>query len=1102
VNMRGPSINSDASILEDLPGIYFILDESGLVVAHHPSLLVELGAAGNSMVYPEDEPLFALALSDACSRGSAQVELRLKVRSPSIANPSYLIEFRPVGRGDKTFLCANGLERSAGSGASLPRRVVDAIVTAHSLSEALEALLSQVAQELGCCLGEAWIPDRLGEWLHMEASWNSPLRECSIPMGDRAATLSLGCDLAGRVLAKAEAEWIDNLAEVPTEVCASSRELTDAGVQTLWGLPIDDAGTVVAVLVFGMAAGRGNASGVLNLATSALRGVGKYLLQQRTTDELRILSLAVKQSPVSIVVTDKEGSIEYVNPRFCQVTGYGMDELLGKNPRVLKSGNLLPSFYRELWDTILSGKRWVGTFVNKKKDGSEYVEDAAIAPILRDDGAITHFVGVKEDVTERIKTTERLMESERQMAAAKAEADAANRAKSSFLATMSHEIRTPMNAILGLSHLTLKTPLDEKQRRYVEGIKDSVESLLGIVEDILDFSKVEAGKMSLENKPFSYRSLLSQLTLSVTLKARSKGLSLRFDVDPAIPDTLEGDQLRLRQVLTNLLDNAIKFTSNGGAVLRLHAVQSSGESVVVAFSVQDTGIGIQSSRLSRLFTPFEQADLSTARRYGGTGLGLSISARLVELMGGHLEVESTPGEGSLFHFQISLGSPEGTSCAQRLGASPLSEGPLALMGDDDERIAELRGYLEGLGVLLLRPQGDLCLEGAGVKAALFLPLRHPQSIQRCLQQESGCVRLGIGVRVLAEPFGCGDEAARLLDSFRGTRVAPISTPADLLDGLLASPAPEVLDQQGATLSTDEPVISPGSGLSPTLRGRILVVEDSSLNLMVVQELLGSDGYETVGVDRGKLALFELERAVSEGRPFDLILMDLWMPEMGGLETARAMRALDPSLSLPIIGMSADARSGVEDAVMQAGMNDFIRKPLHPKDLFVTVAKWIRCPIPSTGQGATLSASTSVRQDDAEGPERTAPSVSLGGVDVAGGLDAVGGDPSFYAELLEEFLRKHGEAPGLLRAALDAAKDEASFREARLLAHTLKGVAGLIYARRLSQLAASIETSAAHGVRDEESMTLFDAEFHVVVGELKAYLSGTKGAGSGNNSTVR
>lgn len=373
-------------------------------------------------------------------------------------------------------------------------------------------------------------------------------------------------------------------------------------------------------------------------------------LQQlnESTRHLGVLSRAIEQSPTVHIITDVRGVIQYVNPKFYELTGYRADEVLGKTPNILNSGTHPKAFYAELWGTIASGREWRGEMCNKKKDGSLYWEYTCISPVLNEAGEITQFVATKEDITEKKATAWLLL-------SARDDADAANRAKGEFLANMSHEIRTPLNAIIGMAYLAMKTEIDDKARDYLGKIHFSGKHLLKIVNDILDMSKIEAGRFEIEKVAFRTERLLANVASMIKDSAAEKDLALELIHDPSIPILLEGDFLRLSQVLVNYISNAIKFTERGKIVIRFARLDETDSEIVLRFSVADTGIGLTPAQVESLFQPFQQADASISRKFGGTGLGLSICKQLAELMGGEVGVDSEPGKGSTFWFTARLG---------------------------------------------------------------------------------------------------------------------------------------------------------------------------------------------------------------------------------------------------------------------------------------------------------------------------------------------------------------------------------------------------------------------------------------------------------------
>ena len=400
--------------------------------------------------------------------------------------------------------------------------------------------------------------------------------------------------------------------------------------------------------------------------------------RKEAEDEIRKLSRAVEQSPFTIMITDVLGAIEFVNPMFTTLTGYSAEEAVGQNPRVLKSGLTPPETHQKLWSTITAGKIWEGEFLNKSRDGSLFWEYAKISPLRDETGTITHFLAVKEDITEKKSVIEQLV-------VAREQADAANRAKSDFLAIMSHEIRTPMNGVIGMSSILLETDLNPEQREYAEIVSRSGENLLVLINDILDFSKIEAGKLELDRANFDLRLLLDDIDRLLAYRAGDAGIALTYTIEDGMPKILHGDAGRVRQVITNLVGNALKFTKQGAVAVNTSLVSDQNNVVTVKFSISDTGIGIPESRLSAIFTPFTQVDTSTTRKYGGTGLGLTICRQLAELMGGEIGVTSEEGKGSTFWFtaRFEKQNVETVKAAQEAAPNALPVAPRAAASLND-----------------------------------------------------------------------------------------------------------------------------------------------------------------------------------------------------------------------------------------------------------------------------------------------------------------------------------------------------------------------------------------------------------------------------------
>jgi PAS domain S-box-containing protein len=447
--------------------------------------------------------------------------------------------------------------------------------------------------------------------------------------------------------------------------------------------------------------------------------LSRDITERRSADEqLRKLSLAVEQSPESIVITNLDAEIEYVNESFLKATGFSREEVIGQNPRLLRSGKTPADTYVAMWEALTQGRPWRGEFHNQRKDGSGFIELALIIPLRQADGTISHYVAVKADITEKKRLRveldnhrhhlETLVEQRTaELTTARQEAEAANVAKSAFLANMSHEIRTPMNGILGMAHLLRRGGVTPQQAQRLDTIDRSAQHLLSIINDILDISKIEAGKFKLEEVPLVLGSLLNDVSSILAERAKTKGLRLLAGTE-SLPPNLVGDPTRLQQALLNYATNAVKFTEKGTVTIRAIKRGETAESVVMRFEVQDTGIGISPEALTRLFSAFEQADSSTTRKYGGTGLGLAITRRLAELMGGEVGAESTPGVGSTFWFTATL--KKGTEAAVARPATDvdaeklirqLYQGHRILVADDEPVNREIiRILLEDPGLLI------------------------------------------------------------------------------------------------------------------------------------------------------------------------------------------------------------------------------------------------------------------------------------------------------------------------------------------------------------------------------------------------------------------
>jgi PAS domain S-box-containing protein len=646
---------------------------------------------------------------------------------------------------------------------------------------------------------------------------------------------------------------------------------------------------------------------------------GRRREEARRRDAEALFEQALEHAPSGMAVLDRDGRFVTVNPALCTLTGFAEDELLARNFAALVHPDAFEHAL-ERWGAMLAGglERFEGEEPCLRRDGSTLWVLLSVGPRRGADGAPQGFIIQVQDATERRAAAQALRDSE-------AAARDASRMKSQFLANMSHEIRTPMNGVLGMIDALLHSTLSDEQQRHAETARRSAESLLTIIDDVLDFSKIEAGRLTLEEAPVDLIELLEELRHLLWPRARARGLRLVMQLDPRVPDVVMGDPVRLRQVLVNLIANAIKFSGDGEVLVTIEP----DEGGHVRFAVADQGIGIDAETLGRLFEPFTQADASTTRRFGGTGLGLAISRQLAELMGGTIDATSAPGVGSRFRFTARLPAATGAD-AER--PRPLAGVDVLLVDDHDSRRVALSAMVTRWGAeptAVARNDAPRALTLAAARGqgpAVVVLGDPPEGLLEALRARAGRPLPAVVFSVSEAPpdVGPDDHTVGFASPLRG---------ADLRDALarLAGVAPAAPAPEPEPEPVPRPAEDPGLGAGR----RVLVVEDNEVNQQVTLLSLRRRGFAVDVVGDGAQAV-----AASKDTAYDLILMDCQMPVMDGFAATAEIQARDGAAAAPIIAMTASSMAEDRERCRVAGMDDFVAKPVRSDELDVVLRRWL------------------------------------------------------------------------------------------------------------------------------------------------------------------
>jgi|GEM_PF-3656905 len=791
---------------------------------------------------------------------------------------------------------------------------------------------------------------------------------------------------------------------------------------------------------------------------SALISVFLYYLERNEANKSkaiqteRDMSSMLRMQPGFTFRFQKRGGKYYytmIEGRLLQRIGAVPADFIGRS---VEEVGLFPRDYIELLNNQYD-EAWEGTEVSHERLFNDLILHVNLHPI-RTDGVVTEVIGTGIDITEEKR---------------RLEADESNKAKSRFLAQMSHEIRTPINAIIGLNYILQQSDLNEKQLDYVNKSITAAKSLLAIVNDVLDFSKIEANKVVLENIEFDLYEVLHNLSNMVSFKAYEKGLKFRFSIDPQVPQMLIGDPYRLQQILLNVTNNAVKFTNSGELAISVHCGEQAHGMTQVKFVVRDTGIGMTREQLEGLFREFTQADMTTTRRFGGTGLGLVISKRLAEMMGGAIRAESRPGQGSTFEIELPLASADASVYGEEFDQA-LSFVRVLLVCSDLQMQWVLRRQLTQFKFVVNLANGaadalDKLDRGEAYDMVIVdwkLKGEDPLTLAQAIR--------GRGV---SEPpsvvlvSSCHEsELQQALQSGYVSRALlyPISQ-SQLYNELIGLVQWKAMYKQQPSTSRSRP--DPSSSLKDAV---VLLAEDNEINQLVAVELLKEVVARVDVADDG----FKAVELATRNR-YDVILMDLQMPEMDGYEAVRQIRQSEAGRSVPIIAMTADAMKGVEEQVLAVGMDAYLTKPFDPLELYKMLHQFAA---PSGEQEASASAQAAASADDGAR------------LDIEGALKRLGGNEKLYEHILELFVADHANGVELIRSAM---ADGAEGRAERHV-HSLKGVAANIGATGLADLMDELQAALRSGDRSgcDSLLSLAEREMRITLqdaGRIRRSLTG-------------
>jgi two-component system sensor histidine kinase/response regulator len=952
-----------------------------------------------------------------------------------------------------------------------------ALVEASSFAEAAPKILQAICESLGWEHGALWTVDRDQNVLRCTDIWTAPGGSFhEFDAISRRLTFAPGVGLPGRVWASGEPAWIPDVVRDSNFPRAhiADRE----GLHAAFGFPVVLHGEVLSVMEFFSLEIRPPDDELLSMLSSIGNQIGLFYGRRRAQDDLdRFFTLSLDL----LCIVGFDGYFKRVNPAWQRVLGYTSSELLARpfvefvHPddrqastheasRVSTGQELLHFENRYLHkDGTIRWLLWTATPFPELQviyaAAHDITERKATEQTLAD---YARDLEVSHSALE--EQTARLTQLVKELEAARRRAEEATETKSAFLANMSHEIRTPLNAILGMTGLALQTRLTVDQRDYIATASSAAQSLLEIINDILDFSKIEARRLDLERAEFDAREAIGNAAKLLAIRASEKGVELACHIDPAVPEALVGDEGRLRQVLLNVLGNAIKFTAAGEVVLRVTVEDLAPRSVTLHFAVSDTGIGIPPEKQEQIFQAFTQADSSTTRRYGGTGLGLAIAQRLVELMGGRMWVDSAVGKGSTFHFTAGFDTPPRPAAAPGAGRRKALEGLRVLVVDDNATNRRILDEMLASWRMTPTTVPDATSALALLQRTADGPDQFDVVISDCQMPDvdgfTFARRVKRDPRLAATPVVMLTSLSHPRDVALCRKIgvdAYLSKPvkhSDLLDALITV----------FGVSTRKSPLLTRATRARTRALRVLVAEDNPVNRKLVTRLLQKRGHRITAVEDGRAAVAAL---TSPTAGFDVVLMDVQMPEMNGLEATAAIRRHEAAAGghVPIIALTAHALQGDRERCLVAGMDSYLAKPIDVEEMIATVETCAEGGSLPPTDAATLAAG------------------SLPAFDQDAALKHSGGDRRLLREVIGLF---RADYPKSVRQIGSAIKNR-NAEQLRLSAHALKGALATVGSPAGRDAAFKLEQMGREGDLDGAAEAL--TALREAIGSLEGAFAG-------------